>query len=141
MYLFKGTTNGTITDVDGNFSLENISDNDIIVISYIGYTSQEIKAGKQTSLKIILKEDTQAIDEVVVVGFGTQKKVNLTGSIGTVKTDEVLKSRPVTNVQELLGRFGTGYGRIERKRCSRFPVQVSTYVVPPLLVTVQVFWS
>lgn len=98
----KGTTNETITDVDGNFSLENISDNDIIVISYIGYTSQEIKAGKQTSLKIILKEDTQAIDEVVVVGFGTQKKVNLTGSIGTVKTDEVLKSRPVTNVQELL---------------------------------------
>ena len=98
----KGTTNGTITDVDGNFSLENISDNVIIVISYIGYTSQEIKAGKQTSLKIILKEDTQAIDEVVVVGFGTQKKVNLTGSIGTVKTDEVLKSRPVTNVQELL---------------------------------------
>ena len=98
----KGTTNGTITDVDGNFSLENISDNDIIVISYIGYTSQEIKAGKQTSLKIILKEDTQAIDEVVVVGFGTQKQVNLTGSIGTVKTDEVLKSRPVTNVQELL---------------------------------------
>ena len=98
----KGTTNGTITDVDGNFSLENISDNYIIVISYIGYTSQEIKAGKQTSLKIILKEDTQAIDEVVVVGFGTQKKVNLTGSIGTVKTDEVLKSRPVTNVQELL---------------------------------------
>ena len=98
----KGTTNGTITDVDGNFSLENISDNDIIVISYIGYTSQEIQAGKQTRLKILLKEDTQAIDEVVVVGFGTQKKVNLTGSIGTVKTDEVLKSRPVTNVQELL---------------------------------------
>ena len=98
----KGTTNGTITDVDGNFSLENISDNDIIVISYIGYTSKEIQGGKHNSLKIILKEDTQAIDEVVVVGFGTQKKVNLTGSIGTVKTDEVLKSRPVTNVQELL---------------------------------------
>ena len=98
----KGTTNGTITDVDGNFSLENISDNDIIVISYIGYTPQEIRAGKQTSIKVILKEDTQAIDEVVVVGFGTQKKVNLTGSIGTVKADEVLKARPVTNVQELL---------------------------------------
>lgn len=98
----KGTTNGTITDVDGNFSLANISDNNIIVISYIGYTPQEIRVGKQTSLKVILKEDTQAIDEVVVVGFGTQKKVNLTGSIGTVKADEVLKSRPVTNVQELL---------------------------------------
>lgn len=98
----KGTTNGTITDVDGNFSLENISENDMIVISYIGYMQQEIRVGKQTDIQVILKEDTQAIDEVIVVGFGTQKKVNLTGSIGTVKTDEVLKSRPVTNVQELL---------------------------------------
>lgn len=98
----KGTTNGTITDINGNFSLENISDNDIITISYIGYIPQEVMTGKQTSLKIVLKEDTQAIDEVVVVGFGTQKKVNLTGSIGTVKTDEFLKSRTVTNVQELL---------------------------------------
>lgn len=98
----KGTTNGTITDVDGNFSLENISENDMIVISYIGYMQQEIRVGKQTDIQVVLKEDTQAIDEVIVVGFGTQKKVNLTGSIGTVKTDEVLKSRPVTNVQELL---------------------------------------
>lgn len=135
----KGTTNGTITDVDGNFSLENISDNDIIVISYIGYTSQEIKAGKQTSLKIILKEDTQAIDEVVVVGFGTQKKVNLTGSIGTVKTDEVLKSRPVTNVQELLA--GSVPGMVVSKGSGAAgSVQVSTYVVLPLSVTVPAFW-
>lgn len=98
----KGTTNGTITDIDGNFNLENISENGIIVISYIGYTSQEIKVGNRTNLAITLKEDSQALDEVVVVGFGTQKKVNLTGAIGTIKTDEVLKSRPVTNVQELL---------------------------------------
>ncbi|MCC8170681.1 MAG: TonB-dependent receptor [Parabacteroides sp.] len=98
----KGTLNGTITDRDGYFSLEHVSGDDILVISYIGYTKQEIRIGKQTDIKVILREDTQTIDEVVVVGFGTQKKVNLTGSIGTVKTDEVLKSRPVTNVQELL---------------------------------------
>ena len=98
----KGTTNGTITDTEGNFSLENISNKDVIVISYIGYTPQEIRTGNQNNIKIILKEDSQALEEVVVVGFGTQKKVNLTGSIGTVKTEEVLKSRPVTNVQELL---------------------------------------
>lgn len=97
----KGTTTGTITDMDGKFSLD-IPNNAILLISYIGYIPQEIHVGNQNNVKINLKEDTQAIEEVVVVGFGTQKKINLTGSIGTVKTDEVLKSRPVTNVQELL---------------------------------------
>ncbi|WP_337942258.1 TonB-dependent receptor [Parabacteroides sp.] len=97
----KGTTIGTITDMDGKFSLD-IPNNATLLISYIGYIPQEIRIGNQNTVKINLKEDTQAIDEVVVVGFGTQKKINLTGSIGTVKTEEVLKSRPVTNVQELL---------------------------------------
>lgn len=104
----KGTTTGTITDSEGKFSLENISDKDVIVVSYIGYTSQEIRVGNQNNLIIVLKEDSQALDEVVVVGFGTQKKVNLTGSIGTVKTEEVLKSRPVTNVQELFSSSVSG---------------------------------
>lgn len=97
----KGTTTGTITDMDGKFSLD-IPNNTTLLISYIGYIPQEVRIGNQSTVKISLKEDTQAIDEVVVVGFGTQKKINLTGSIGTVKTEEVLKSRPVTNVQELL---------------------------------------
>lgn len=97
----KGTTTGTITDMDGKFSLD-VPHNSTLLISYIGYIPQEIRIGNQNVVKVDLREDTQTIDEVIVVGFGTQKKVNLTGSIGTIKTDEVLKSRPVTNVQELL---------------------------------------
>lgn len=97
----KGTANGTITDIDGKFTLE-VPEKAVLSISYIGYTSQELRVGNDTSLKITLKEDAQALEEVVVVGFGTQKKVNLTGSIGTLKTDKALKARAVTNVQELL---------------------------------------
>lgn len=97
----KGTTTGTITDMDGKFSLE-VPGNVTLLISYIGYTPQEVKTGNQSTFNIALREDSQALEEVVVVGFGTQKKVNLTGAIGTVKADEVLKARAVTNVQELL---------------------------------------
>lgn len=99
--LVKGTTNGTITDMDGKFSLE-VPEGAMLLVSYIGYGDYETKVGNQSNLSITLKEDSQALDEVVVVGYGTQKKVNLTGSIGTIKTDETLKARPVTNVQELL---------------------------------------
>lgn len=99
--MVKGTTNGTITDMDGKFSLE-VPKESMLVVSYIGYANQEIKVSNQTNLSIALKEDAEALDELVVVGYGTQKKINLTGSIGTIKTDETLKARPVTNVQELL---------------------------------------
>lgn len=95
----KGTSNGVITNLDGAFELA-VADNSLLQITYIGYDPTDIPA--KDHLKVVLKEDTQLLGEVVVVGFGTQKKVNLTGSIGTVKADEALKSRPVTNVQELL---------------------------------------
>ena len=71
----KGTTNGTITDFDGNFTLD-VPTNATLVISYIGYKDQEIKVGNQRSFNIKMSEDTQALEEVVVVGYGTQKKVN-----------------------------------------------------------------
>lgn len=80
----KGTTNGTITDMDGKFSL-NVEKGATLVVSYIGFAKQEIKIGNQTNLSITMKEDSEALDEVIVVGYGTQKKVNLTGSIGTIK--------------------------------------------------------
>jgi len=94
--LEKGTTNGTITDLDGNFSL-NVSSNATLVVSYIGYLTQEIPVANKTSFQIKLKDDTQTLDEVVVVGFGVQKKVNLTGSVGTA-TSKDIESRPVQNV-------------------------------------------
>ena len=96
----KDTTNGTITDMDGKFSLE-VDKDATLVISYIGFADQEIKVGNQTSLSITLKEDAEALDEVVVVGFGTQKKANVTGAVATVTGEDLIK-RPVYNVASSL---------------------------------------
>ncbi len=98
--MVKGTTNGTITDMDGKFSLE-VDKDATLVISYIGFANQEIKVGNQTNLSIAMKENAEALDELVVVGFGTQKKVNLTGAVSMVES-EILESRPVQNVGQAL---------------------------------------
>lgn len=99
--LVEGTTNGTVTDIDGKFSI-NASKGNVLNISYIGYQTQTIKLdGNQTVLTIQLGEDTQALDEVVVVGFGSQKKVNLTGAVSTVD-NKALLSRPVAQVGQAL---------------------------------------
>lgn len=92
----KGTTNGTITDFDGNFSLDGIKKGDVIVISYVGYQTQEIK-WNGSPLNVILKEDSKTLSEVVVVGYGTQKKANLSGSVAMVDSKE-LENRPIQNV-------------------------------------------
>lgn len=91
----KGTTNGTITDFDGNFSLD-VKKGDVIVISYVGYQTQEIK-WNGSPLNVILKEDSKTLSEVVVVGYGTQKKANLSGSVAMVDSKE-LENRPIQNV-------------------------------------------
>ena len=96
----KGTTNGTITDFDGNFSLSGVKKGDIIQISFVGYVTQEIAWNGQP-MNVTLKDDTQTLEEVVVVGYGTQKKVNVTGAVGMVDA-EVLQARPVQNVSQAL---------------------------------------
>jgi TonB-linked SusC/RagA family outer membrane protein len=98
----KGTTNGTITDIDGRFILKAPNGNVTFVFSFIGYDKQEIALKGRTTLKVILKENTKTIDEVVVVGYGTQKKSSLTGSVSQIRGDELLKA-PSTNVSSLLG--------------------------------------
>ena len=99
--IVKGTTYGTVTDLDGNFTLQ-VSKGNVLVISFIGYTTQEIKVNEnQFSYNIQMSEDTQTLDEVVVVGFGTQRKANLTEAVATVDT-KVLDSRPVTNLGQSL---------------------------------------
>lgn len=103
----QGSTNGTISDGDGQFSLQ-VSPGETIQISYIGYTTQYIKVGSQNTLNIRLKEDTQALDEVVVVGFGTQKKINLSGSVASVNVSDIAESRPVTNVSAALAGVAAG---------------------------------
>ena len=93
--IVKGTTNGTITDLDGNFSLPDAQKGDIIQISFVGYqTIEQVWNGK--SFNITLQDDTHALDEVVVVGFGTQKKINLTGFVATA-TAKDFEARPVAN--------------------------------------------
>lgn len=86
----KGTTNGTITDLDGKYSLE-VEPNSILVVSYIGYVSQQIPASGEV-VNVTLKEDTQNLDEVVVVGYGTQQKKDITGSVAVVDTKDLLAS-------------------------------------------------
>jgi len=98
--LEKGTANGTVTDVEGNFVL-TVSDHPTLVVSYIGYTTVEIRLGDRQIVNIVLKEDAEALDEVVVVGYGTQKKVNLTGSVDQV-TSDVFEGRPSSNVTQML---------------------------------------
>lgn len=92
----KGTSNGVITDLDGRFDL-NVDNNAKLIVSYIGYNSQEISVAGKSIVEIILKEDSKALEEVVVVGYGTQKKVNLTGSVASLSADEI-KDRVQTNV-------------------------------------------
>lgn len=96
--VIKGTTNGTITDFDGNFQL-NANKGDIIVISFIGYQPQEIQAA--ASMNIILKDDTELLDEVVVIGYGSVKKDDLSGSVVAIKAEEMNKGA-VTSPQELI---------------------------------------
>lgn len=96
--LIKGTTNGTITDIDGNFSL-NVPNNVTLVVSFIGYETQEIVVGNKSRISVSLTEDMEKLDEVVVVGYGTQKKVNLTGAVDQV-TSEVIENRPVSNLTQ-----------------------------------------
>ena len=97
----KGSTNGTITDIDGNFSLDIAENTELLEVSYIGYKSQVLQIKGKKELVVVLKEDTEVLDEVVVVGFGTQKKVNLTGAVSTVSS-EAFEDRPVQNVAMML---------------------------------------
>ena len=102
--MVKGTTNGAVTDINGKFSL-NVEKGDLLEVSYIGYLSYEQKIGNEQALAITLKEDTKTLDEVVVVGYGTQKKGNLTGSIATVKSEEMTVAPVSSTINSLGGRL------------------------------------
>ncbi|WP_373749316.1 carboxypeptidase-like regulatory domain-containing protein, partial [Bacteroides heparinolyticus] len=91
----KGTSNGIVTDLDGKFTL-NVKPGATLKVSFVGYQPQEVKA--TSTMKIVLKEDTELLDEVVVVGYGTQKKGNLTGAVATVDIGKTLDTRPIADV-------------------------------------------
>lgn len=102
--LMKGTTMGTITDIDGNFTLSNVKPG-ILVVSYIGYKANEVNVNGSAPVKIVLTEDSELLDEVVVVGYGMQKKATMTGSV-TVVNDKMLESKGTMSspVQALQGQ-------------------------------------
>jgi TonB-linked SusC/RagA family outer membrane protein len=101
-----GTRNSAVTDVNGKFSL-TVADKAVLQVSYLGYVTQEIKIGKRTKIDIVLKEDLKRLDEVVVIGFGTQRKENLTGAVGAVSS-KALESRPVQNAVQALQGLSPG---------------------------------
>ena len=99
--LVKGTTNGSTTDLDGRYSIPNVSSNQVLAVSFIGYASQEIPVGNRTVIDITLLEDSELLEDVVVVGYGVQRKSNLTGAISSVKSGDI-ENRTVVDVNQSL---------------------------------------
>ena len=110
----KGTTNGTITDIDGKFTLQGVSSQSVLVFSYIGFISQEVVSRNQTNIPVVLREDVQGLEEVVVTGYSTQRKRDLTGAVAVVKIDEienVVSSNVMQNLKgQVPGLFVTSNG-------------------------------
>ncbi len=99
--LIKGTSFGAATDLDGNFTLKNVSEDAVLEFRYVGCTPQDIKVGNQTRIDVVMQEDAAMLDEVVVVGYGVQKKSDVTGALSHIGAEE-LQSRPVSNAFEAL---------------------------------------
>ena len=102
--LVKGTTSGTQTDFDGNFTLDNVDDNATLVFSYIGFKTVEVPVNGQSTINVTLEEDASKLDEVVVTGYGSQAKKDLTGAVSVVDTEEMLAVPATTFAQQLQGR-------------------------------------
>src|SRR5687768_2249247 len=106
--LEKGTTNGTTTDADGNYTIMVTDENAVLIVSFIGYASKEVPVGAQATINVTLVPDVTALQEVVVVGYGTQEKVNMTGAVSAVNFDEKMTGRALTNVSSGLSGLVPG---------------------------------
>ncbi|MBQ0077593.1 MAG: TonB-dependent receptor [Bacteroidales bacterium] len=104
----KGTTNGTMTDVDGAFSITVRTSPVTLVVNCMSYIEKEVQATAGSTISVTLEDDSQTLEEVVIVGYGTQKKVNLTGAVTSINFDEKINSRPVTNVSSALNGLSAG---------------------------------
>ncbi len=104
----KGTTTGVITDINGAFSLANIPGNAILQFTFVGMKGQEVAVEGKTTINVVLADDAIGVEEVVVVGYGTQKKVNMTGAVSSVKFDEAGAGRPMSNVSSALSGLSSG---------------------------------
>jgi len=87
----KGTTTGTVTDLNGKFAIKVPGNDAVVIVTYVGYGTREIEVGQQTSISVALKEDVKQLNEVVVIGYGVQKKSDLTGAVASVKAEELTR--------------------------------------------------
>jgi TonB-linked SusC/RagA family outer membrane protein len=99
--IVKGTANGVVTDFDGNYSI-NASSNDILAFSYVGFLSQEITVGNKTSINVSLAENAEALSEIIVIGYGAQKREDITGAVGVINADETFEDRPNNDLGSLI---------------------------------------
>lgn len=105
--LIKGTTRGAVTDVDGSFAISIDDSNDVLIFSAIGFVAQEIRVGARSIIEVTMVEDSKALDEVIVVGYGAQRKINMTGSVSSIDAKNI-ESRSVTNVSSSLAGLAAG---------------------------------
>ncbi|ANH82744.1 hypothetical protein A8C56_18755 [Niabella ginsenosidivorans] len=101
----KGTSNGTVTREDGRFTITVKDSNAVLVISHLGYTTQEVRAGNNTSLSIVLKQSELDLNDVVVIGYGTQKKATLTGAVTSINTDQIITTKNEAVLNALAGKM------------------------------------
>ena len=114
--LVKGTTTGTVTDVDGNYQINVPSEEDILVFSSIGYMTQEVAVNGRNSIDVTLDEDVKSLEEIVVVGYGTQKKASVTGAVSSIKGEEFKHSACIQCQQCFGGPPARGSGLPEKRR-------------------------
>lgn len=137
----KGGSTGVITDIDGNYTISGVLPSDVLVFSFLGYTSQEIKVGNQKVINVTLMEDAKDLDEVVLVGYGTQKKSDLTGAVGSVSMEKMLQkgspnlletmqgSVPGVSITQSTGRVGEGFNIEIRGKSSHQSGAKPLYIV------------
>ena len=123
------TTNGTITDVDGNFSL-SVPANSTLTISFVGYKTQTVPVNGKNSLKVTLQEDTEVLDEIVVIGYGTVKKDDATGSVTAIKPDKMNRGLTTTATDMINGKIAGVNTRLTVELRVREPVSASVVVLP-----------
>ncbi|SIT06106.1 TonB-linked outer membrane protein, SusC/RagA family [Zobellia uliginosa] len=121
--LVKGTTVGSVSDFDGNYSIEVPEGSSTLVFSYVGYSKQEVTIAGQTTINVVMSEDAQTLSEVVVVGYGTQRKADLTGAVGSLSSAEIV-SKPITSPDQVLAGTLSGVNITNRSGDPGAPINV-----------------
>ncbi len=123
--VIKGTTTGIITDISGNYSLNNVPDNATLQFSFVGMKSVEVKSGNQTTINVVLEDETIGIEEVVAIGYGTAKKRDVTGAVGSVKAEAIVRSNPIQPAKALQGQLaGVNVNKVNSRPGSDYTIDI-----------------